>query len=116
MAITVIEDLRSTWYTPQSQLDSDNPARFKLRRPDGSQMGYLRQEIGVTTDGKMDITGRGIDLALSYCLEDWDGVEDSRGPVKCTPGNHRLLPLDIRLDLAMEIIRMGTLTEDERKN
>lgn len=117
MAIKAINPMEPEWYTPQSEEGQENPTRFRLRGMDGDAMGYIAPEFVIDDHGRVkNLTGKGIALALNYGLVDWENLSNDKGQVKFNRSNFRLLPYDLRAELASQIIILSAPSEDERKN
>lgn len=116
MAIKALNPFEPTWYTPKSEQGQDNPTRFRIRGLDGQQKSYVAAEFQTDDHGVMKNLARGIDLALQYGLLDWENLANDKGPVKFSPANFRLLPAELREELALEIWNLSAPTEDARKN
>jgi len=116
MAIKALSGFTPYWYTPKSEKDDPNPTRFKLCKLDGEQLGDLRPEIFLLSGGRVEMTGRGITMALLYGLVDWERFNDDKGPVRFDVSNFRLINNALRIELATELVNVSTLDEDKRKN
>ena len=113
MAITAIRGMAPTWYTPEREREEENPARFRLRPLTPPE---FEQVIEIQDDMPTLSMARYSDI-LRMGLVDWEGVEDEHGkPLRCLPVNHARLPIDLRAELAGEILSMSTLTDDDEKN
>lgn len=117
MAIKALNPLDPVWYIPRIEVGQENPTRFRIRGLDGQAMGYVAPEFIVDEHHNIkNITGKGIDLALTYGLVDWENVANDKGDVKFNRARFGLLPYDIRSELAVEIVKLSAPSEDERKN
>ena len=115
MGIRALENLVASWYTPEGQ-DEENPTRFKCKPLDGEQYGNIVGHFARGENGGLTISGEGHKLCLRYGLEDWENFDDSSGPVKCFPANHRLIPFSIRNELVTHILEISSLSEEQEKN
>lgn len=117
MAIKALNPFEASWWTPPSQKDDPNPTRFKLKGLDGTQNGYVAPELQIDEHGRVrGISGKGIELALTYGLIDWENFENDKGPVKFNRANFGLIPYDLRVDIALEVLVRSAPDEDARKN
>ena len=103
------------WYTPRAEASAEKPTRFKLCGLDGSQQGYIQPEYIIGDRMVTGLTGKGLDLALSYGLKDWEHFENAQGPVACVPANFGLIDIVTRIELAMQIIAASYPTPEEKK-
>ena len=106
MSITLTSTLTPIWFTPQSQIDVDQPAEFKLKPLSGQQM--LEVLCGPTPD---------LMLAIQHGLKDWKGIQDTHGkalPFKLSKAS--MLPALLLSELANEIISLSQLGETDTKN
>lgn len=117
MAIKALNPMEPQWYTPASEAGQENPTRFRVKGLDGETMGYIAPEFIVDDHGRVkSLTGKGIELALNYGLVDWENLSNDKGAVKFGRHSFRLLPYDMRAELASQIVILSSPTEDERKN
>lgn len=115
MALNAAPKLKSDWFTPESERESDNPTRFKYKPLDSVQMTEVLLHVS-TESGT--ITGKGLNLAVQYGLEDWENLmdPDTGKPLKFGRMNIKRVPNSILLDLANTIIEASDLGEAEEKN
>jgi hypothetical protein len=94
------------WYVPREDKDSPNPSKFKLQGLNGEQMGYIAPEFILDPQSKMiqNLTGKGIETALSFGLLDWENYGNAAGPIAFSHGNFGLMPHGLRGELAFQII------------
>lgn len=117
MAITIKKKLGSSWYTPTSQIESEEPASFKLQELNREQLDDAMNGSQPDTQGNLRLSSLGIRSALKSGLVEWQGITDEAGnDVKCTPSNHRHLPWDIGQELAGEIVSSSLISDEEIKN
>jgi len=107
------------WYTPAEDQGKENPTRFKVRGLDGAEMGYVQPEMLLDTDGAQPmlsgLTGKGLEQTLKHGLLDWENFSNDSGPLKFSPHNFRLIDLRLRTELALKIISMSFVSEEEKK-
>lgn len=117
MALKALNPLAPSWYTPRSELDAPNPTRFKIRGLDGTEQGYLVPELTLNPQLRTvtGMTGKGLELALSYGLLDWENFANDKGPVPFVPGNFNLIDYPTRVELAMRILTASYLQDEEKK-
>ena len=113
MTIKALSKLAPEYYTPESEKESANPTRFKLRPLTPAE----KESVTVYENGQFQIPPRNYGQVLRMGLVDWDNFLDNRDkPVKCTFVNHDRIPSEIRLELAGEILTRSNIDEDEEKN
>lgn len=115
MGIKALEGLTPTWFTPPGQDGDDKPTRFKCRPLDGNEYAEVADYVGFIGGG-LKIGAAGQLLCLRYGLADWDGFEDSAGPVEFNMVNIRRIPYSTRTALATHIFVSSNLSEDQEKN
>jgi hypothetical protein len=117
MTIKALNPLVPFWYTPPEEEGAPNPTRFKLRGLDGTEQGYVMPELTIdaVTRTITGMSGRGLELALAYGLVDWENFENKAGPVAFSPGNFRLMPIELRVALAMKILTSSYVQAEEKK-
>jgi len=116
MAITVNKKLGSTWYTPDSEKESEEPAKFKIKQLNGEQLDDALNGAVMSEGGRLRLSPSGVRAALKAGIEDWEGINDGGDKLKCTHVNHRFLPWSLRQELAGEIINQSMLSEEDEKN
>jgi len=117
MAITVKKTLGSEWYTPASEKESEEPARFKLKDLNREQLDDAMNGAMMDDKGSFRLSPQGTRSALKNGIEEWEGVEDESGEkLKCTFVNHRYLPWQLGQELAAEIVTKAMLGDPEEKN
>lgn len=117
MSITALTGLVPEWYTPISQKDEDDPARFKLTPLDTKQMVEIQSYH--ITDGKGNgrISPEGLYRAFEISILEWENVNDRTGkPLKCTRNNIKTIPVDLIAELGAEAVSVSFLTDDDAKN
>lgn len=114
--IKALNPMEACWYTPESEKEESNPTRFKIKGLMGDQFAEVVPEFVFTDTGALkNITGKGILLCLNYGLTDWENFANDSGNVKFSRGRTNLLPYAIMAELALEIIKASTPTEEEKK-
>lgn len=115
MALTATPKLKSDWFIPESERESDNPTRFKYKPLDSEQFNEVLLHVSKDSD---TITGKGMNLAVHYGLQDWENFldPDTGKELKFSRMNMKRIPNSIFLDLANTIIKASDLEEDEEKN
>lgn len=115
--ITVKKKLGTSWYTPESEKDSEQPAKFKLRELNREQLDDAMNGATILENGAIRLSPAGTRAALKAGLEDWEGITDEDGQsLKCSFVNHRYLPWAIGQELAAEILTKSMLSEEDEKN
>jgi len=104
------------WYVPLSEKEKDRPCRFKIRPLTGEELENALYKHEFSKSGGLMIHPDGIKSALSNGILDWENVCDDRGEVTFSRLSIRLLPYEIRAELASEIINMSFMSEEEEKN
>ena len=117
MTIKALNPLAPFWYTPRAEEGTPNPTRFKIRGLDGTEQGYLVPELtlDVMSRSVRGMSGKGLELALSYGLIDWENFANDKGPVTFAPGNFNLLDYALRVELAMQILTSSYVQPEEKK-
>lgn len=114
MAISALKKVSPVWYTPDSEKDSDAPARFRLQPLLPSQR---EQCMSYTSEAGFHIPPKQYQAVLGYGVVDWENISDEDGQkLRCSPGNLDRLPGTLRMELAMELLMMSQLTEADAKN
>jgi hypothetical protein len=104
------------WYTPKAEEGEETPVRFHLRGLDGERMGYIAPELLVNEQGIVThVSGKGIEIALQHGLIGWEHFANDAGPVRFSRANFRLIPYDVRAELAVEIVLLSAPDEEEKK-
>jgi hypothetical protein len=91
-------------------------ARFQVKPL--SQLGFIDVQNEINVSGKRSsISARGIETVLDECLLGWEGVTNATGePIACNAASKRELPANVLVHIAVQVIRLSTLTEEQRKN
>lgn len=118
MTISVNKKLGSTWFTPNSEKDSEAPAKFKIKQLNGEQLDDAFNGATSSADGgTFRLSPQGIRAALKTGIDDWEGIEDEDGTkLKCTHVNHRFLDYALRQELAAKIVGWSMMGEEDEKN
>ena len=125
MAIKPFQGIASEWYVPQSEkeevedengnityVDPDDATRFKLKPLDSVQLDYAMDGSTYTEKGELiDLSPRGKMAALKYGLTDWENFD-----VKFSQTNFNKIPWVIRQELAIKLVTMSMVTEEESTN
>lgn len=91
-------------------------ARFQVRPL--TQLGLIDVQNEVQRRGqKMTMSARGIELILEDCLIAWEGITAEDGsPIPLSAAAKRELPIQAMVNIAGQVYRLSTLSEDQRKN
>ncbi len=117
MGIKALNPFAPFWHTPPGQEADPAPTRFKICGLDGAQISELAAEVRLDEKGRfLGYSGRGISLALSYGLKDWENFGNDAGPLAFGPHNFHLIDYPTRVALAFEIAAASHVSEDARKN
>lgn len=117
MAITVKKKLGSSWYTPDSEKECEEPAKFKLKDLNREQLDDAMNGATMLDNGSIRLSPSGTRSALKAGIEDWEAISDEDGGnLKPTFVNHRYLPWAIGQELAAEILKRSMLGEEDEKN
>lgn len=112
MSITALTGLVPEWFTPESQKDEDDPARFKVKPLDSKQMVEIQQ---FHTDA--GIAAEGLYRAMEISILEWENVFDAQGKkLKCTRHNVKAIPIEIIAEVGAHAISVSFITEDDEKN
>ena len=114
MTITVSSKLTPTLYTPISEKESKTPTKFKLRPLDGIQHLGVMMHLQVGDEGNATLSHTGLMLAIKHGLIGSVGLKDELDNEINV--NAKDLEWDLLLELAGEIVKLSTITEEERKN
>ncbi len=118
MAITVNDKLTATWFTPSSERKgkAKNKAGFLISPLTGMQY------VGISSlnDDELDksgITTDYIKALLDGGIKDWRNINKVDGkPLKFEVDLIDILPAEILMELATEIMNRAAVNEKERKN
>ena len=116
MTIKAAEGVSEYWYTPESEQDEENPTRFKLKPFNEDQKVDVLTGISINENDDVMLNASAIRRSLKYGLVDWEHFEGSGGPIRFGRNNFRLIPWDIQVELAGELIRVSTISEADEKN
>ena len=115
MKITALENFAPRWWAPEDQ-DPDHLVEFEIRPLDGEQYAELAQYV-ITVDDQTRFGADAVKVALRHGLVGWRGLKTQSGAdVECRPGNHKLLPFEIRSLIFARILEISNLDEDQEKN
>lgn len=113
MSITALTGLVPEWYTPDSEKEKDDAARFKVKPLDSKQMveiqAYHKEGGGISPEG--------LYRSMEISILEWEnvlGVNDK--PLKCTRGNVKAIPIEIIAEVGAHAISISFLDEDAEKN
>ena len=115
MTIQAITNLVADWYTPKSQLDDPEPTRFKLKPLDGQQYMNVMVESRDDGAGNPQLTPAGFNSALQQGVVGWENLMDGSRPVPFNKRGLGVVPMEILLELATEIVNRSTPDDDEKK-
>jgi hypothetical protein len=117
MAITAIDNLSPSWYTPDCEKDEDVPTRFNLRPLDGLEYMEVISEVTKHDSGDFAITSKGMQKAIRSGVVGWENFKGSTGKdIKFSPHNLNKVPPLILQELAGEIIERSELGAEAEKN
>ncbi len=114
MSITALTGLVPEWFTPDSEKDSDEPARFKVKPLDSKQM----VEIQAFHQPEGGIAPAGLYRAMEISILEWENVNDARTgkPLKCTRHNVKAIPIEVIAEVGAHAISVSFLNEEDEKN
>lgn len=113
MSIQALTGLVPEWFTPDSERESDDAARFKLKPLDSKQM----VEIQAFHKEGGGIAPEGLYRAMEISILEWEnvlGINDK--PLKCTRHNVKAIPIEIIAEVGAHAISISFLSEDDEKN
>ncbi len=115
MSINALTKIAPTWYTPESEKDSDDPTRFKIRPLTPPERESVTE---LDDDGSFNIPPKNFGQVLRLGVVDWENFNDAETgkPIKFSYTNHWRIPWEIRLELAGQILISSQLSGDEEKN
>lgn len=112
MAIKALTGLVPEWFTPESERDSDDAARFKVKPLDTKEVVEIqnhRTENGIGPEG--------LYRAFELSVIDWENVNDRNDkPLKCNRTNFKAIPIEIVAEVGAHAITISFLNEDDEKN
>lgn len=116
MAIKALKRMAPFWWTPEDQ-EGEPKTRFKIRGLNGAQQSYVFPELQIDQVARMatGMTGRGVELTLSYGLLDWDHFNDEEGPIAFSPANFERVDPGMRAKLSMAILAASYVSLEEKK-
>ena len=113
MAISALKKVAPSWYTPEKERGKESPTRFKLRPLTPPELESVFEQVG---DG-FGVPPKNYAQVLKYGITDYDNFPDDNGKqLKCSVVNHSRIPSDIRFELAVEILSMSQIDEEEVGN
>lgn len=113
MSITALTGIVPEWFTPESQKESDEPARFKMKPLDSKQLVEIQSYH--TPEGA--IAPAGLYRAFEIAVMEWDNVNDQNGKaLKCNRGNVKVIPIEIIAEAGAEVISISFLGAADEKN
>jgi len=113
MSITALTGLVPEWFTPESEKESDDPARFKIKPLDSRQM----VEIQAFHKEGGGIAPEGLYRAMEISILEWENVNGANGkPLKCTRHNVKAIPIEVIAEVGAHAISVSFLNEDDEKN
>lgn len=107
-----LRKLTAVWYVPEDYKGEDNPPRFKIRPLNSEEYADIAMGATDTGDG-VSIGSSGIKKAVRAGLVDWENIGENE-PFSLSKIS--LLPTDIYMEVASEIISISSLQENEIKN
>lgn len=117
MAITLQTKITPQWYTIESEVEEDQPAKFKIKPLDGEQYMEIFAEGEMTRNGDLKLTGLGLKMAVRHGVVGWENIFDESGKVlKFSTHNLKKLPMEILSELASEVVNRSSPDEVESKN
>lgn len=109
--------LVETWYTPESEIDSEKPFRALIKPLNQNDMMkiFSDPENGKTGQFIAQINSR--NLAISKGVVGWENVDNEDGtPVKFSVVEMvNRLPAPMQIEISNEIIEMSIMTAQEKK-
>lgn len=115
--LTAITGMAPEWFIPSSQVDEDEPARFKLMPLD--QLTFL-EVVTLSTLNENDMLIPGPDarrLIFKRGLIGWEKIVDSNGKkLKYSPHSVRGIPFQALTEICNRVVLISVPTEEARKN
>lgn len=112
MALKAREDFTPDWFTPKSQVDTEDPARFKIKPLNSEQLDFALDGATYGSEGELiDLSPRGKTAALKHGLVEWENFD-----VRFSPANFNQLPWKERQEIALQIIMASVLSGEQVKN
>ena len=113
MSITALTGLVPEWFTPDSEKEKDDAARFKVKPLDSKQM----VEIQMFHRDSGGISPEGLYRAMEISILEWENVLGVNAkPLKCTRHNVKAIPIEIIAEVGAHAISISFLSEDDEKN
>lgn len=100
------------WYEPDGYKDDPKPPKFKVKRVGADVYSEISLDGDIDSEGNTKPSARSLKKAILTGLLDWENVGD--GPMK--KSSIFRLPPALYLDVALHIIEISSLTEEEAKN
>ena len=117
MAIKVKSKIVPVWYTPKSEEKEENPASFKLKPLNGLEYTDVIANTSNDAGGESKLSERGVRLAIKHGLLDAKNLIDEHGnEIKLKHVGHGVLPMNILIELAGQIIDLSSMSDDDIKN
>ncbi len=114
--LKITTGLAPEWFTPESQMEQEDPARFKIKPLD--QISFL--EVLADCEVKNDVfvpNAKGRKLLLEKGLIDWENITDTNGkPLKFSRFNLAHIPAQILAEICNEIMQKSAISEEQEKN
>jgi hypothetical protein len=105
--------LSEEWFSP---LNTETDARFKLKPLDNLTMADIISD-GSMKGGNFSLSKAGRRLLLAQGLVGWEGITDENdAPVEFTQKHFKSIPYPILLEIAMKLIEISSVSEEDRKN
>lgn len=113
--MTMLQSFTGKWFTPKSEEGKKKPSQFKIKPLTPVEAAEIWDEYGEDKELKLNMAGY-IDTAQK-CIIDWKFVKDENG--KEVDFDEKLilrLSYNLLVLIAIEVQKMGEMSEDETKN
>lgn len=101
------------WYEPDGYKDDPKPPKFKVKRVGADVYSEITLDANVDSEGNSKPSARSLKKAILTGLLDWENIGDNEDMTK---SKILRLPPALYLDVALHIIEISSLTEEEAKN
>ena len=115
--ITALSNIAAEFYTPTTEIDEENPTRFKLKPLNGIDYMNVITESGTNADGNFVLSASSGQRALKSGLVDWENFTFADGKdVKFSIHNFKLIPAEILAELIGQIMSISSTDASAEKN
>lgn len=115
--ITAITGLAPEWYTPKSQLDAEEPTRFKLKPLDQLTFLEVVSLSSINADDMLIPSAAARRIILKNGLVDWENLIGVDGkPIDYSPIVVKTIPFSELTGICNKIVEISAPGEETIKN